>query len=250
MNLGFQNEYQISRYINNKKLNELSFILQEMIYKLYGGLEGSETVKCFVDTNKHKYDIVITINTVVKRISIKMGYKNSVHTEGITTFIDFLKENKIPSYLYSKYLQYHYADGTKNGSGSVRISALEYKKRNQVIIDKLNKELNNDELVIKAIERFLLKGKYENKMIDGILWGTLDDFLFFTREEIKEIIMANKNKYSTGPHISTLQIQPLSRNLVRSLGKEKCRFIVQVKWYNIFDDYMFYLKEKYLMNSL
>lgn len=65
----------------------------------------------------------------MKGISIKKGYKNSVHVERISDFIHFLIENNIDREIVTEYLKYHYADGSTNGKGIKRLSVEEYKKR-------------------------------------------------------------------------------------------------------------------------
>ena len=72
------------------------------------------------------------INDVIKNVSIK----NSVHVEGISSFIHFLIENKVDRQNVINYLKYHYADGTTNGSGLNRISVDEYKKMIKKILIK------------------------------------------------------------------------------------------------------------------
>ena len=66
---------------------------------------------------KEKTDIIIKIKHQEKRISIKMGDRNSFHTEPISEFIHFIITNKIPREIVIKYLKFHYADGSRNGKG-------------------------------------------------------------------------------------------------------------------------------------
>jgi len=86
----------------------------------------------------------------VRGISIKKGVKNSVHVEGIESFTTFLKELGVRKSLINMFLKYHYADGTKNGTGDIRISSAEYKKHHQNEINKINKELNKDRYIINC----------------------------------------------------------------------------------------------------
>ena len=100
---------------------------------------------------------MIKINNKMKGISIKKGSRNSVHVEPISEFIHFLIQNNISRENIIEYLKYHYADGSTNGKGKVRLSASDYKKKNQNKIDELNIQLNNEKLIKKSVLRFVLK---------------------------------------------------------------------------------------------
>ena len=64
-----------------------------------------------------------------KRISIKKGINNSVHVEGISSFIHFLIDSNVSREAVIEYLRYHYADGTQNGRGINRISGHSIKNK-------------------------------------------------------------------------------------------------------------------------
>lgn len=148
-----------------------------------------------------------------------------------------------------EYLKYHYADGTINGSGKNRISVNEYKINNQDKIDKINNAINNDYILKKAINRFVLQGKNSSECIDAIIYGTINDFLFITKEEAEKIILSKKDIYSTGVHFANLYCQPMTRNLNNNLKYENKRYCVQIKWYSIFDDIIEYMNNKMVNNQ-
>lgn len=169
------------------------------IEDLYRNVNENDILKCIVDHTKKKYDIIIEKNKIKKKISIKKGIKNSVHVEGISSFIHFLIENNISRNSVIEYLKYHYADGTTNGSEINRLSANEYKQAHQEEIDNLNKELNKKQILLKAIYRFVIKGKLSDKNIDAIIYETKNDFLWIKKEGIKILVPVkytlNKNRY-------------------------------------------------------
>ena len=235
--------------LNNKKIKELNPMLEEFISDLYGKLDGNSLVKCRVSYSNKKYDVVITINNIDKRISIKKGIKNSVHVEGISSFIHFLIENKIQRKYVISYLIYHYADGTTNGSGKNRVSVNEYKLTYQSEIDELNKVLNNEELLRKAVERFIIRGNISDKEIDALIYGTVNDFYWIKKEDIYKIILCKKDIYSTAVHFSSLTVQPLDRCLNNNPKYEKRRFCVQINWYNLIDDIIENMNNKIMENS-
>ncbi len=161
--------------------------------------------------------------------------KNSVHVEGIESFTTFLKELGVRKSLINMFLKYHYADGTKNGTGDIRISSAEYKKHHQNEINKINKELNKDRYIDKLINRFVLQGNKSGYEVDAIIYGVVDDFIWITNEEIKYIIKKHLVDDISSLHVSCLSIQPMSRNLNYNSKYEFCRHYIQIKWYNISD---------------
>lgn len=233
---GFNNEYEFVKYLNGKRIYELNPIFRDLIDKLFPFEDAASLIKCWRNHYKQKTDIFIKINGIMKGISIKKGIKNSIHTERISDFIHFLIENKIDKEIVIEYLKYHYADGSTNGKGKKRLSVEEYKINNREIIDRINIAFNNEELLEKAIERFITKGKNSNYYIDALICGESHDFIWITKEDIKKIIMSKKDIYSTAVHFGPMTVQPKNRCLNYNPEYEKDRFCVQIKWYNLFDD--------------
>lgn len=233
---GFQNEDEFVNCMNNKKICEIDYNLRLFLEDLYGLVNDNDVVRCYKSDALYKYDIIIEINDKVKRISIKKGVKNSVHTEPISEFIHFLILNKMPREMVINFLKYHYADGTTNGNGSNRISVSEYKKNHQSEIDEINDFLNQKNILIKAINRFVIKGRNSIYKIDAIIYGVPDDFIWIKRKEIYRVLLSKRNNYSTSVHFSSLTYQPLNRCLNKNPKYERDRYISQLKWYNLGDD--------------
>ena len=210
--------------------------LQLFIKDLFNGINISDNIKCYKNEELQKYDIIIEFGSVIKRISIKKGVKNSVHAEPISEFIHFLIENKMPREMINSFLKYHYADGTTNGTGNDRIKIEEYKKIHQLEIDEVNSFINQEYIIKKAIERFITKGRNSKYCIDAIIYGVPEDFIWIKTENIYSILLSKRNIYSTSIHFSSLTYQPLNRCINRNPKYEKDRFISQVKWYNLCDD--------------
>ena len=145
-------------------------------------------------------------------------------------------ENNIPRELVIEFLKYHYADGSTNGSGKIRLTSLEYKVNHQDEIDKINKFLNQDDFLIKSIDRFVVKGRNSKESIDTIIYGTINDFLWIKTKDVYNILLKHKEDYSTGIHFSNLFYQPLDRCINRNPRYESRRYISQIKWYSLFDD--------------
>lgn len=233
--IGFKNEEMFANYLNNKKVKHLPPHYQEMIIELFGYVNFNSYLSCWVDRTKKKYDIVIKLDNKYRRVSIKMGVNNSVHTEGISNFIHFLIENNMPRDIVIKYLKYHYSDGTTNGKGTNRISAKEYKELHNDDIEEINFYFNKEEFIIKSIYRFVLKGTNSNISVDGLIHGTVDDFLFISKKDIIDILLSHKDNVQNGVHISDLFCQAKAKNLNYNPKYEKDRFCLQVKWFDILD---------------
>ena len=130
------------------------------------------------------------------------------------------------------------------------MSASEYKEHYQKNIDYLNKKLKNKEFINKCIERFILKGRIKNsREIDAVISGKVNDLLFITNKEVKDLV----NKYidikTTGLHIGPLFIQPHTRNLNYNEKYEKYRYCVQIKWFNFTDHIIWYMNEIVIKNN-
>lgn len=233
---GYENEYSFIFALNGKKFRELNPLFQKLLEDIYVVVPEDAIIKAWRNHYPQKSDIFIRFDGVMKGISIKKGMCNSVHVEPISEFIHFLIENSVSRENVLAYLRYHYADGSTNGRGDVRLSAEEYKKEHQKEIDDLNEELNNPVLLQKAFERFVLRGNNSNYPIDAIIYGTVEDFIWLTRKDIKEMLNIKEKKYSSAVHFGPLTCQPMNRCLNRNPIYEKNRFCVQLKWHNLHDD--------------
>lgn len=187
---GIDNEFEFVKYLNNKKILELNPLFRNLIDKLFPLEEDTSIIKSWRNHYNQKSDIFIKINGKMKGISIKKGAKNSVHVERISDFIHFLMNNRIDREIVIEYLKYHFADGTTNGTGNVRMSIEEYKKNNQVIIDKINKVFNDEKILKEAIEKFVIKGNNSEYYIDALICGDVNDFLWITN--IENLILSKK----------------------------------------------------------
>lgn len=235
-NDGVKNEYDFVNCLNNKEVKDLNPLFYMMIKDLYKDIKNSDIIKCYKNENLEKTDIYIEINGIKKEISIKMGVKNSVHVEGISSFIHFLIQNNVDRDSVIAYLKYHYADGTISGKGIKRLSAKEYKMNNQDEIDQINMQFCSEKLLVEATKRFVLKGRNNFSNVDLIIHGTVNDFLWITKEDVVKKILSKKADYSSAVHFGPLTCQPMDRCLNYNSRYEKKRFCVQIKWYNLVDD--------------
>lgn len=82
------------------------------------------------------------INHIIKRLSIKKGVNNSVHVEGISSFVYFLIESGIERRAINSLLKISLCLLSQNGTGTNRISASEYKRNHQEENDYINELIN------------------------------------------------------------------------------------------------------------
>ena len=223
---GYDNEKSFVNHLKGKKICELNPLFLDLFAYLFPNASSDAIINCWANYLNQKADILIKVEGKVKGISIKKGSRNSVHVERISDFIHFLISNHISRDNVIEYLKYHYADGTTNGKGLERLSVEEYKKENQKKIDKLNGELNNSKILEKIIKRAILKGNNSNYEISALIYGEVNDFLWLGKEDIKKIILEQKNIYSTSVHFGPLVVQPKNRCLNYNPKYEKDRFCV------------------------
>ena len=233
---GELNEDLFIQELRYKKFKNIRYSLQLFLEDLYGKINEYDLVMCWKNDMKQKYDILIKIGDVTKRISIKKGCKNSVHAEPISEITHFFIENGLPREQVIEFLKYHYADGTTNGTGMVRESSEEYKKNHISDIKRINCFFNSDEFLKKATDRFVVYGRNSKYPIDAILYGVPNDFMWVKREDIYRIVLSKKNSNENTIHFGPLIYQPMDRCLNYNEKYESKRFVCQIKWYSLFDD--------------
>lgn len=236
-NLGHKNEHDFVNALNGKKVCELDFLLQELVLFLFPSVKYNSVVYCYKNVEYEKGDICIKVGYRVKYISIKMGHKNSVHCESIKKFTKFLESLNISSSTINEILRYQYADGTIDGTGNYRQTTAEYKQTNFDSIQKINKEINNSEVLKESVNRFIIQGTQgHTHKVDLLIYGNPNDFFYLTPKEIYDYIQSKKDVDSSAIHFSCLTFQPLSRVLDYNEKMEYMRNWIQIKWYNLEDN--------------
>lgn len=233
---GLDNEFEFVKYFNRKQVCDLDLRGMSFIKVLFKDISDDTFLTCWRNHYKQKSDIFIKANGVMKGISIKKGVRNSVHVDSISNFTDFLYQSGIPVKIINFYREYHFADGTINGKGKIRQSVEEYKITHNKDIDLMNQYFNMDKMIKLAIERFILQGNNSDFYIDALIYGECNDFLWFTREDIYKVILAQSNYQSSAVHFGPLVVQPKARCLNYNPKYENDRFCVQIKWYSLVDD--------------
>lgn len=244
-NNGITNELFFINYINQKKyINNMNENIRAFLKYIFDfNLENKE-IKAYKFAENYKPDIIITANGFSKYISIKTGNSNSIHQEHIYSFCNYLQELKIDNKTINSLKQFHFNDGSLNGSGTKRKSANEFQSNNIEVIKEINKVLNKTENKSKIIDRLLFKGEYYHlPIVDFIYYGDIEKGWYASSDEIRNLLINNSNcSYSI--HVSKLYYQSLHRNLKYDKYYEYRRYYVQFKWYSVKDDLFFLMKKR------
>lgn len=232
MNEGILNEYVFINNINNKKYKETNILVQELLKYIYPWIKEDDIIIAYKYGKYAKTDIVLSVRNIKKGLSIKMGDKNSVHLEKIDKFCKYIYKHKFKK--IDKLKRYLYSDDTNNNTGKKRYSADDYKIKYPNDIEIINNELRKIKKIL--IKRFLVKVDINYKVgVDVFIYGTIDDFLWVTTNEVVNYLLEKEIKTS-GINVGSLYIQNWNRNLKHNPKYEYCREYIQVKWFSMFDD--------------
>lgn len=233
---GFKNEDELIEYLNSKKIKDLNNNMKDFIFFIFGNIDEENTIQATSGKSGQKPDMIITINNVIKRISIKKGTGNSVHQEKVEIFAEFLTSINIPSEIIDKLLKFHWGDGTNNGTGSERISSTEYKNQFPKEIDIINEEFNKEKNIKEFINRFIMQGKSEEyDIVDALYYGNVNEGHWASRDEIIEYVVNNIFKLDS-IHFGPLTYQIWNRCLNFNPNTEDRRKVMQVKWGSLLND--------------
>ncbi len=246
-NYGYQNEYDFVKLFHDKYFFELDYQSQLFLKELFGDAINNENkIQSWKNKMTQKTDIFIKYNHYVKRISLKCGHGNSVHTEQIHEFERYLKFLKIPYKAIDNYLSYHYGykrsdDGKTDFSH--QLSSEEYKLLYQNEIDIFNENINKTRIIIDMIDRFIVRGRNSDYDIDALISGTIDDYVWIMKYDLYDLILSKRCLNFTSPHIACMTIGPKKRCL-SSNKNIKDRYIVCVRWNFIKEDIINFYKNK------
>lgn len=233
---GFDNEDELIKELNKKRVSELNPNLREFIYFLFHNLNGNEIILAYKGIFGQKPDIIIKINTEIKNISVKIGNGNSVHQEKISLFTNFLSSLNISNDIQFELLKFHWGDGTIDGTGTNRISSSDYKKFHSDKIALVNREFNKSYLLRNFINRFIFQGKsLSYDIVDAIYYGNIENGHWASREEIFDYIL-NQIFYSDSIHFGPLKYQIWNRCLNFNPKTENRREVMQIKWPSLLQD--------------
>ena len=234
---GLYSEYELINYINEKQYHKnMNKNIQEFLSCIFPFDLKSKKIKARKYYANYKPDIEIIIDDTHKYISVKNGSNNSVHQEHIYSFLTFVSTLTNNQEFFEYLRLFHFNDGTKDGSGESRKSAIDFQLYNQNKIKKINDIFNARKNIEIIADRLLFKGEYKNiPEVDWIYYGNVDEGVWASKKEILNYLK-NNVFFSASPHVSKLYYQSLHRNLKKDLYYEPKRYYVQFKWHSLKED--------------
>ena len=247
-NYGYQNELDFVNLFNAKYLRELDENSQTFLKELFGDImDYTEKIICWKNRMNQKADIFIKYKNYIKSVSLKCGQSNSIHAEGLQYFKLYLEKLGIPYKIIDKYIDYHYgymrgADGKKDFD--IPLNSWEYKELYQCEIDEFNDYINKTKIIVDMIDRFLVRGKNSDYDIDALVCGTTNDYVWVLKYDIYDLILSNRRKDLTSPHVACMTLGPRKRDLNRISKNKEDRYIVCVRWNYIRENIIEYKNNK------
>jgi hypothetical protein len=233
---GFENEDELIEYLNSKKIKDLNSNMKDFIFFIFGNIDEENIIQATSGKSGQKPDMIITINNVIKRISIKKGTGNSVHQEKVDVFVEFLESINISNETINKLLKFHWGDGTSDGTGSQRISSSDYKQQFPEEIEMINKEFNKEKNIKEFIYRFIMQGKSDDyDIVDALYYGNVNEGHWASKDEIIEYVVNNIFSLDS-IHFGPLTYQIWNRCLNFNPNTENRRRVMQVKWGSLLND--------------
>jgi len=239
-NNGFNNEIEICSSINNKKFKSINDFMKELIVFMYGPIDKNTIIHSEKYDPFEKADIYFEVNGIRKFVSIKSGKTKSIHSEGIKTFILFLRSLGVSVETQKTILLFQYGDGTLDGTGDKRLTHDELMIIMKNQIENANKELNNENIIKETVDRFVFTGGYgeKAKTVDFILYGTKDHGVFVSKKELLDYALKRKTEYIRTLHIGPITIRPYMRDIERKSLNPYKRDIVHGDWKDLNGDMM------------
>lgn len=236
---GFANEIEIIDYLNKTRLfDNLNNNFKVFLEFLFNENLTGKTIFSYKPEKQVKPDIAIIINNNTKYVSVKKGSGNSVHQEKLKEFEKFLDNCNISKKIIEYLKEFHYGDGSIDGTGKLRIKATQWQKENFEKIKMINSSFNTQNMLRKFFDRFLFVGNIPGApIVDVIYHGNIEKGLWANKTEIINYLLNNPVS-STTVHFSNLTYQVWNRNLKFNPNTEDRRHIMQVKWTSITKDFI------------
>lgn len=243
INDGVITEDEFIYYLNDKYPSELSENLQNLLKVCFGIVDPNKKVFARKPDNLYKTDIILTHRDVEVGVSIKSGTARDVHTERLSTFLDFLRKYNISENAINIIKKFAYGDGTLDGTGTNKMVSEQVYEWLKDEIPLANKELNASRTFLyDFVERCMFTGVYTTSFIaDVIVYGTAKNCIAINRNQVFRHIKRNfgQQDFYNALHIGQFILRPHTRNpkyreisMVVYLPKLKDEFMYISKRYN------------------
>lgn len=235
---GFENEKLLIKALNNKKFNELTNNLKNMINTLTNNqINENDLIQVIPIAGTNKADISVVINNNEYNISVKMGSNNSVHQEPLEEFISFLEsEYNIDDNLKNDIRFFIWGDGTLDGKGEIssRMKVSQLKQKYPEKLNNIKSFFHNNKT--ELITRFLMYGSKSDIPAEFIYHGTVDEGTIVKLTDAINWLSNDENeKTRANVPVGGLSFQAWNRNIENN-KPERYRGVVQIKWTSLNTD--------------
>ena len=237
MQKGRNVEEAIIKSYDNKIFKQLNEFQKEIIKELFGDVTNYDVIEAGSLSEMYKPDIYLKIEDKIKYISIKSGRSDSIHFEGIKSFILFLRSKGISLRTQKIILLFHYGDGTIDGTGEKRYEFNKIIEKMGDLLDEANEELDNKELITDLMYRFVFRGfRDDEPCVDMLYFGDENYGEYATRDNIIKYVVNKRYIHIKTLHVGPMTVQPYLRDVLRKSKHPEKREQIQVKWHYLLTD--------------
>lgn len=240
--IGNMNEDYMVKNIDGKTFSELNENLQHFLCIVFPDIKDSDKLRAYKTENYIKPDMVVECNGIRKFISVKYGNSETVQTESLLTFLDFLRKNGIDEYSIESYLLFHYGDGTTDGTGRFRLSSVETRFKMHDRLKKLNEALNQDkDFVLAFVNRMMWDGvNPQADKAEFLYHGDPEYGVFMNKNQMtKHLSVKNWDFMDSCVHVGPLVIRPKYRYSNKEIANEEMRHYVTITYPRLVSDILY-----------
>ena len=243
---GTKFEAQMIDALNNKRFDDLSANLQNIIKTMFPNVEKSNII-----TSEHcepygKPDIKVTINDETHFLSLKTGTSKMIHCEAFEKFLLKVKDIGVTEKTISILKRFQYGDDTEDGTGKKRYS---YEELFPLMFNDFryaNQDLNySNEKMVQFVDILVFKGNYpEYPSADFIYHGNIEYGVIVSREQVLRHLRRKNYDYMKNLHIGPIQFHPYARYVDFKENYPEKREKTNFKWIN-FESDLYYISTHY-----
>ena len=228
-NFGLLVEAELAYALNNKKVNQLSNNMRNLLRCMFGVLDEDKLVQAHQLDGSSKTDVVVEYDDRYRNMSIKSGTAKNLHSENLSTFIEFLTKCGISKRTCDTICLFHYGDGTIDGSAKEERKSYRYVYGElEERIKYANKELNRDiDFIFKAVERFVFMGSSPDYTpADCIYFGDVDNGSVASKRQFIRFVEQRGYSYYDNLHIGPFLLRPEARYVGKEITNEEKRHLI------------------------
>lgn len=227
--MGSKYKKQIINAINNKKIKEV-LIIKKMFEEKNIIIDENDIIKVKKIYSSYKSTIKIYVNNKSINVSIVSDNNMIVFQERISLFINYLSSLSINKSILNYIYFFHWGDNTLNNTGKIRYSFNELKRKNMDKLQKINKSLNDKNILKKLIDYILFTDKNLTSPISYFLYFN-NELKYISKEKLKNSLLENNVVIEDKIHIANMIINNQKRNInfVKEYECKRCYLIITFK---------------------